>query len=382
MSKRIALCFFVDALGWETAQKYGCFRPVAPHAYRQRTVLGYSCAAQPTILTGAMPSTHEHWGMFYLSERSELSPLRHLRWLPGGVSHHPRFRNALLNVHRRMSGFTGYYNFYRIPYELFARFDLVEKRDLYAPGAFDADVSSIFDILAERGVPYRSWSWKTPLEQSARELREVLLTDPEIRFAMLYTPVFDAFLHTHIGDEGATRETLAHIEQTVADLVAVARDRYSEVDVVVFSDHGMAPVVETFDLVDYLTRRGLAGGRRLTAFYDSTMARFWPSSDAEGTAIEDALRESGHGTVLTREYLVDEGVYFADGRFGRIIFLMNPGTLILPSHMGVRAPRGMHGYSPDDEDSYAVLMSSDPVSPEPTHIRDSHRVMVSLLERE
>ena len=68
---RVALCFFVDALGWEVAERHGCFRKIAPHTYRQRTVLGYSCAAQPTILTGLMPSEHGHWGMFYRSESSE-----------------------------------------------------------------------------------------------------------------------------------------------------------------------------------------------------------------------------------------------------------------------------------------------------------------------
>ncbi len=54
--ERITLCFFVDALGWEAAQRHRAFQDLAPHAYRQRTILGYSCAAQPTILTGRMPS--------------------------------------------------------------------------------------------------------------------------------------------------------------------------------------------------------------------------------------------------------------------------------------------------------------------------------------
>ena len=43
--------------------------------------------------------------------------------------------------------------------------------------------------------------------------------------------------------------------------------------------------------------------------------------------------------------------------------------------MGGKAPAGMHGFSPDHEDSYAVLMSSFDVSPEPSHIRDSFTVM-------
>ena len=94
MRDRMTLCFFVDALGWELFRKHPCFQDVTPHAYRQRTVLGYSCAAQPTILTGEMPSTHGHWGMFYRTEHSQLASLRHMRLLPPALSSGPCARGA------------------------------------------------------------------------------------------------------------------------------------------------------------------------------------------------------------------------------------------------------------------------------------------------
>ena len=199
---RVALCFFVDALGWEMAQEHGTFRKVAPHAYRQRTVLGYSCAAQPTILTGMMPSEHGHWGMFYRSESSALAPLRTMRFLPTVVTGHRRFRRRLLQWHRRKTGFTGYYNFYRIPFELFSTFDIVEKKDIFAPAAFDPGVSSIFDHLVSEGIPFRSWSWKSGLDTSLAEL-ENELREKRTRFYLLYTPHIDAFLHGKVDDDAA-----------------------------------------------------------------------------------------------------------------------------------------------------------------------------------
>ena len=375
----IALCFFVDALGWETLERHGDgLRRIAPHAYRQRTVLGYSCAAQPTILTGLMPNEHGHWGMFYRSGRSEMSPLATFRWLPRVVSYHPRFRRALLNWHRTRSGFTGYYNLYQIPYELFAEFDLIEKRDIYAPGGFDEGVDSIFDLLAERSVPYRRWTWKSGFEESFGELKSALSGPEQPAFAMLYTPLIDAFLHEHIGDEKAVHAAVARVEEAIADAVRQAREVADEVRVLIFSDHGMARTTGTVDLMKGIDELGLNQGRDYIAFYDSTMARFWFANGEARERIQGALDLLDCGDILSEETLRSEGVYFEDARFGELIFLMRPGLLIVPSHMGQQGPRGMHGYTPDHEDSYAMIMSSEPLEPEPTHIRDTFVALEGL----
>ncbi len=377
--ERIVLAFFVDALGWEIARRHRPFESVAPHAYRQRTVLGYSCAAQPTILTGEMPSTHGHWGMFYRTERSELANLRPLRFVPPFVVHHRRFRNPLLRWHRRQSGFTGYYNFYRIPYGLFDRYDICEKNDIYAPGAFASGTPSIFDDLAAEGLPHRTWTWTTPLEESFAELEVALTTEPELRFVLLYTAFLDGFLHDHVGDEEAVAEAIARVERLVESAVERARETSGEVEVLVFSDHGMTATVGGCDVMGTIGSLELAHGSDYLAFYDSTMARFWFTHETARKEIVDALEGIDRGTILTDDDLKREGVYFEDGRFGELIFLMDPGTLVVPSYMGERGPRGMHGFTPDHEDSHAVLMSSLRLDPEPAHIRDTYTVMRRLV---
>ena len=379
MRNRVALCFFVDALGWEMAQEYGAFRKVAPHAYRQRTVLGYSCAAQPTILTGMMPSEHGHWGMFYRSENSELAPLRNMRFLPTVVTSHRRFRRRLLHWHRRKSGFTGYYNFYRIPFGLFSTFDIVEKKDIFAPAAFDPGVSSIFDHLLSEGIPFRSWSWKSSLKTSLAELEDEL-REARTRFFLLYTPHIDGFLHDKVDDDSAVARELAMVEDRITSVIEKARETYSEVDVLIYSDHGMLKTTETFDLMGHMRDVELAPGRDYTVFYDSTMARFWFSHDEARAEVMDALSTLDCGTILTDDDLRNEGAYFDDHRFGELVFLMNPGVLALPSHMGADAPKGMHGFTPEHPDSYAVIMSSSELTPAPVHIRDTFAAMKSLLD--
>jgi hypothetical protein len=375
---RVALCFFVDALGWEMAQEHGTFRSVAQHAYRQRTVLGYSCAAQPTILTGMMPSEHGHWGMFYRTASSELRPLAKLRYLPRALSDHPRFRRRLLLAHRRRTGFSGYYNFYRIPFELFAEFDIVEKKDIFAPAAFDPGVPSIFDHIVSEGVPFRSWSWKTGLDRNLAELTEEL-RQGRGRFFLLYTPRIDGFLHAHMGEGAAVARELGETEGKISEVVGRAEESYERVDVLVYSDHGMVRTERSFDLMRRIRGVELDEGRDYTVFYDSTMARFWFSSDEARLEIADALASLDCGAILTDDELRREGVYFEDRRFGELVFLMKPGVMIVPSHMGARAPLGMHGYTPEHPDSYAVLMSNRELDPAPTHIRDTFGAMKDLL---
>jgi hypothetical protein len=49
---------------------------------------------------------------------------------------------------------------------------------------------------------------------------------------------------------------------------------------------------------------------------------------------------------------------FEDRYFGELIFLVKEGVLIVPSHMGERPIRAMHGYHPSDPHSYAALMTN------------------------
>jgi len=68
---------------------------------------------------------------------------------------------------------------------------------------------------------------------------------------------------------------------------------------------------------------------------------------------------------------------FEDRYFGELIFLMREGVLIVPSHMGERPIRAMHGYHPTDPQSYASLLTNQSAIPEDiTHIPHIHRLMV------
>ncbi|MCK9335550.1 MAG: hypothetical protein M0Q99_09585, partial [Candidatus Cloacimonetes bacterium] len=62
--KKLTMCVFIDALGWEIYRKYGFLTQLAPNSRRLKTTFGFSSAADPSILTGRYPDEHTHWSSF------------------------------------------------------------------------------------------------------------------------------------------------------------------------------------------------------------------------------------------------------------------------------------------------------------------------------
>jgi hypothetical protein len=82
-----------------------------------------------------------------------------------------------------------------------------------------------------------------------------------------------------------------------------------------------------------------------------------------------ALATVSLGRIMPEAELRQYRAFFEDGSFGQLIWLAQEGVLIVPSHMGARPIRAMHGYHPTDPQSYATLFSShDEVPADITHI--------------
>jgi len=390
----LILIFFIDALGWEIIKDTDFLRAQLPHRFKLRTVLGYSCAAQPTILTGKIPSEHGHWAMYERTDAgSPFSWLKMFGILPSVVKNHGRFRRQLMKIHRKLSGYTGYYNLYNIPYRYYGRFDICEKRDIYAPGGFDKCVG-IFDLFSNRRLRYRVWTWRDPFTKAFEELNECIESLEGYDVLFLYTAWLDGFLHKHRKEPEQVRRGYTTVKDAVEKSIDLARKSYSDTRIILFSDHGMAPIRKIHDLWGEIKRLPLKEGVDYLPFYDSTMCRFWFSNARARKTIVDFLDTQEWGRILSAEELEKEGILFKDNRFGEIIFLCDAGNLILPSFMGRYPVNGMHGFHPDDPDSDAVLFTdsvpeAETVAPsasapefQPAHIKDIYTVMRNLVLKE
>jgi predicted AlkP superfamily pyrophosphatase or phosphodiesterase len=382
----VSLSIFIDALGWEILQAHNFLDEELIHKQDLRTIFGYSSTCDPTILTGALPRDHGHFSFYaYDPEHSPFrtSPfIQLMRLVPKALSSRNRVRNIAGRIIKRRLKYTGYFNIYNMPFKLLPLFDYTEKKDLYQKGGINSGIDTIMDYARDNNVDFFLANWKASEEENLKNLT-LALTDENrnCTYAYLYMASMDAILHQYGKDHPNVTEKIAWYETQIRTLLAEARKHYKEVRLFIFSDHGMTDVHTDFNLIELIEKSGLRFGVDYAAVYDSTMARFWflkPESEAPIRAI---LENVSVGHILLQETLKKWGVDFPQERFGQLFFLMDPGVLIVPSHMGERTIAGMHGYTPDDKDSTASFSSNVELETYPKGLEDLYTLFKQEIDR-
>jgi predicted AlkP superfamily pyrophosphatase or phosphodiesterase len=373
---RLTIILLIDALGWDIARKFEFCRGILPWASPLDTVLGYSSAAIPSLLTGTPPSEHGAWAMYKYGPES--SPFRFLRGLPR-MPHAIEWRlrvaaRWLLDKKRIIKG---YYDLYDIPLNVLGYFDVAHHGDPYAPGGTKRE--SFFDRLSGDGVPYLLRTYRTPEAGNFEALREAIDSDRRVLF--LYTADLDELMHRVGTTHDKVKEKLAYYEGWVKTLLDRASSIGRETTVFLFSDHGMTDVHAVVDLRREVDRWGYRMGRDFLGFYDSTMARFW-CRRADRAVLSERLNGTGWGRVLSSEELEALGCRFDDDAYGEVIFLVHAGILIAPSFMSREPVAAMHGYHPADPSSRGCFYSNDREKRMPRSILDLKTLLLADAEEE
>ena len=375
MKSILPLFVFIDACGWEIIRDDPFGRSLAPNRRRLTSVFGYSSACVPSIVSGAWPDEHRNWCYFvYHPDRSPFRFLRPLRFLPRAITSRRIFRRWLSRFVKARLNFRGYFDLYNIPFRQISLFDFSEKKSPLLPGGMNQG-ENIFDFLLQHRIPYHV---SNPLRGEKDNLEAIIadIKQENIDFGFVYWPDLDGLLH-RVGNKSMEIPfKLRLYEQRIERLMAVAREHYAQVRLYIFSDHGMANCNEFIDLQAHINKLGLHMGKDFAAVYDSTMARFWFFNAEAKQKVVDKLGEIPQGRILPDDELREMRTYFPDGYFGQMIFLVKEGVLIVPSDMGERPIRAMHGYHPSEKQSYAALLTNQPQIPE--HIQaipDIYRLM-------
>jgi hypothetical protein len=380
MKDHLDLFIMIDACGWEIIKTRPQFlEHAAPHRRKLESVFGYSSTCVPSILSGRWPDEHQNWCYFiHDPENSPFASLSWLRWLPKALTSRRIVRRHLTKIVKRYLGFQGYFDLYNIPFQRIHLYDFTEKKSPLKPKGMNRG-ENIFDQLETQKVPYFVTNPDLS-EEANRDRLNADITSERIRFAFQYWAGLDGLLH-RVGNQSPEIDTkLAEYEAWITQTLELAHQHYRSVTLHVFSDHGMANCDVHLDLVKQIDALGLRIGKDYNVVYDSTMARFWFFNDNARQRITAALQTVNEGRIVPDDELKAMRAHFEDGRFGELIFLVREGTLIVPSHMGERPIRAMHGYHPHDPQSYATLFSSTPEVPaDITHIPHIHRLMAQAI---
>lgn len=380
MKPVLSLFVFVDACGWEIIKNDPFLTTVAPHRRRLRSVFGYSSACIPSILSGRYPNETRNWCYFvYDPVNSPFRSLRWLRWLPNALTSRRRVRNVLSAWAKRKLKFKGYFDLYNMPFRDIARYDFSEKKSPLKPGGMNQG-TNIFDFLEERRIAYHVSEPARGEEGNLQALIQDVRRE-EISFAFLYWPELDGLMHRVGNNAPEVPDKLRSYEERIGRLLAEARQHYEDIRLYVFSDHGMANCDHHLNLRSRIDALGLKVHEDYAVVYDSTMARFWFFNPQARKKITHCLRSTPCGEILSDAELTDLGTLFPDRYFGELIFLMQEGSLIVPSHMGERPIRAMHGFHPDAPHSYASLLTNRPNVPAGINaIPDMYKLMVAEAE--
>lgn len=361
----IRIFVLIDALGWRRVRQHHFLNRLLGYQVPIRTVLGYSSAAIPTILTGVAPERHGHWNLFYYDPaRSPFGWLRRLSFFPDRLLNSRWGRRAITEIGRRALGLGPLFECSLSP-RLLPWFDWVEKRNIFARGGISA-VPSFFDEISERGVPCRTYTYRDLPDEKILGAAEREVASDGTAVLFLYLSELDRVLHEEYANDSRCAAALGHYADRLERLFLRALDRDPRSTFAVFSDHGMTRVHTHTNLSGEIRALGFRMPEDYLCVYDSTMARFWFFCERAHQAVSQRLTEIPGGRILDEAELRRLGVWFSDHRYGELIYLLDPGWLLTDSdfHFGGWRPAGMHGYHPDDPDSDGVFLSNrEPASP-------------------
>ncbi|MBW2045128.1 MAG: glycosyltransferase [Deltaproteobacteria bacterium] len=390
----VSIFILLDALGWNYIKDRPFLNDICSYRQKVKTILGYSCGVIPSILTGKLPSEHRKFSLFYYSPDS--SPFRwtkYFLWLPDKILESRVSRKIVEIISKNIYRYKGYFETYIVPIKYLHLFNLPEKTNAYDEQAFRC-IKSVFDIWKERNIAYKRYYYNVKGEDIFRRTGRDLQQKKYSHY-FLYFSEFDHFLHDNCQDKVKVEEQLSWYEERIRSLYSKALENYKEVNLCVFSDHGMVPIERYFDLKQEVLSTGYRVPRDYVAMYDATMARFWFSEpqitrmkgkrpDSQITQISNTearkkiielLSKKDYGRILSEDDKRRLGIDFSDSMYGEVIFLMKPGSVINPSFMGNKKVEGMHGFSPDNDWMNASFLSNYDPGIELRDIRDLFRVM-------
>ncbi len=378
--KTIEIFLFIDALGWKIVNDHHFLTGLLPHRRRIDMQFGYSCSAIPTILSGKTPAEHGHLGLFrFAPEESPFKSLARLAWLfkPASFWNRGRVRHHLSKVLKKFYGFTGYFQLYRMPLWKLKFVDYCEKRNLFVAGGME-NIANLHDTLSKKGVNFHISDWH--LSDAENCLAAEKAIEKGKNFLFVYTAGFDGVLHDRVGDDKAVKEKLDEIQKLVESLYRKAEKYAESVQFTIISDHGMTPLAGTVDIMDKVAQSGLVFGKDYGVCYDSTMARFYYLNDNARSVIAEIMKEfPGH--FLSKEEELKYRIYRSDRAFGDEIFLLDAGIQIVPSDMGGIPLNGMHGFAPENEHSFAALLSNRELPEKIEHVADYFNFMIERAEK-
>jgi len=319
----------------------------------QRSLLAFA-GIGVSILTGVSPSKHGIWTEFcYDPDRSPFRWVGKVQTLSKSIDLVTEGRGlgqllrkglvfSIFKASKRFFGRTYMPMAWKVPVHFLHYFDTSQKQDVLADRS-----APLFDMFREHGIEFKVFSESRLRDRQIFE--RAMCVSRDVRLVFVQFSELDIVGHAKGPSSREMRQSLRNIDSKVQKIV----ERYQELfdlDVFIFADHGMTEVRKPVNPLRHLWRAGLKEGKDYLTFLDSTLARFWILNPEAADHIAAVVRRIEGGRLLSTSDLEQYSIPI-DRRYGDIIWLADPGILILPNYYQGSVPaRGMHGYAPEVRD--------------------------------
>jgi hypothetical protein len=362
-AQRPVLCVLVDAFRHdylETARApFLSGLANRGNACRMRPILGYSDSIRATIFTGRYPDEHGYWMEYcFRPEESPFAPLGRLEpidRLPNDFIKRGLKFSLSATLVRALARRRGYehLSLRHLPFRALGSFDWTLRAGMSAPGALG--VPTLFDDLTEAGI---GWSYLDSARLGRRGvLRAAESLRADTRFVFAYLHPIDMASHMVGLDSRLFWNTVQRTDALVEQVVERVRRRLGDVELIVFSDHGMSKVDELIAYPELWTHPGFPD--RFCFALDATMVRLWYHGDdrALRSELRGRVSAGAPGHFLSRKELAALHLDFGNRLYGDEIYLLDPPAAIFPNFHSMLPPKAMHAYHPDSEEQHGIFIA-------------------------
>jgi predicted AlkP superfamily pyrophosphatase or phosphodiesterase len=212
---------------------------------------------------------------------------------------------------------------------------------------------NLYEVLREHGIRYVKREPKLNIAESST-IRSIPKLLESYDFVFIKLNSLDRLGHEYGPLSEAVRRRVKYLDGLLRWLVGALDN---DVVLIIMSDHGMTPVMCSFNLINFLRSRGCEYGRHYMSFVGATYASFWFLNQNYRDAIVEELSRLKIGKFLTLDDKVKLGIDNIGEEYGEEIFVIKEKNVFFPEFYHVRKPsRGMHGYAFGKYDAPIFLM--------------------------
>ena len=335
-----------------------------------KTLFGYH--VEYSMISGCYPAKHNIWTWFHYDAKNSS-----FRWMGPflpifGIVDKTFFRRYLRKfissvtcLSRYLRGKTRIIPVYEIPLNEAVKFDYTVDKNHTDFNSLP--VPNLFDIL--RGSRVSFWASDWPFSTDNNGIRLSFFTNNEAvklkaaanalikkEAAYLHVWELDHIQHEFGIESPEAQKHLSFLDKQIKKIVADFGG-LDNINLVIFSDHGMAKVIDKIDILPVLRPYF----SKIDFLPDSTMVRIWLKDQSIKDDLRRDLTALRCGRIYGRENMGDLKINYNRSHAGDLLFALDIGLQLTPNFFqGFRLAKAMHGYVGHNSSLDGILIVSSP----------------------